>query len=70
MKSRPCIWMSVAYLAAALATTTQLAAQNNPNNNNHQPSYRLIDLGTFGGPGSFIPSGPPLLRVLKIKVRS
>src|SRR5580698_6781611 len=64
MTSRPCIWMSVAYLAAALATTTQLAAQNNPNNNNHQPSYRLIDLGTFGGPGSFIPSGPPLLRVL------
>ena len=64
MKSRPCIWMSVACLAAALTMTTQLSAQNNAPNNNQQPRYRVVDLGTFGGPNSIVPTGPPLFKVL------
>jgi probable HAF family extracellular repeat protein len=64
MRSRPCIWMSVACLIAAVAMTIQLPAQDSASNNNRQPRYRLIDLGTFGGGNSFIPSGPPLLKVL------
>jgi probable HAF family extracellular repeat protein len=64
MKSHLCMWMSMASIAAALTMTIQLPAQDSASNNNRQPRYRLIDLGTFGGGGSFIPSGPPLLRVL------
>jgi hypothetical protein len=39
MKSRPCIWMSVAYLAAALTMTIQLLAQDNAPNT-HQRLFR------------------------------
>ena len=64
MKSRPCIWMSAACLVAALATTIQLIAQDNAPNNNHQPRYRLIEIGTFGGPNSLPSGGPPSLHLL------
>ena len=42
MKSRPCIWMSIACLTAALTMTIQLSAQDKAPNNNHQPRYRLV----------------------------
>jgi probable HAF family extracellular repeat protein len=64
MKSRSSIYMVAACLLAAMTITIQMSAQNNAPNNNHQPSYKLIDLGTFGGGWSFVPSGPPLLRIL------
>jgi probable HAF family extracellular repeat protein len=64
MKSRPGLWMNVACLTVALTMTVQLPAQDSASDNNRQPRYRLIDLGTLGGGWSFVPSGPPLLKVL------
>lgn len=52
MKSRLCIWMRLAGLAAALGMTTQLSAQNNTPSNNNRPRYRVVDVGTLGGPDS------------------
>lgn len=45
----------------ALAIPVSLAAQDNPSRD-HKPmhrKYRLIDLGTFGGPNSQVNGGPP-----------
>ena len=58
MKPRTWIWMTVVYLFAALATPVWTAAQDNPSQDHkskhHQ--YKLIDLGTFGGPNSLVPA--------------
>ena len=54
MKPRTWIWMTVVYLFAALATPVWMAAQDNPSQD-HKPKhhqYKLIDLGTLGGPQS------------------
>ena len=64
MKFRPCTWTRAACLTAALTMTIQLIAQDDASNKGHQPRYSLVDLGTFGGGWSFIPSGPPLLKIL------
>jgi probable HAF family extracellular repeat protein len=64
MKSRPCIWMSFACLAAALTITIQVMAQDNAPNDNQQPRYRLIEVGTFGGPDGSPVTGPPSLHLL------
>jgi probable HAF family extracellular repeat protein len=57
MKSRTWMWMTAVSLFAALAIPVGMAAQDSasPDNNRHQHHrYRLIDLGTFGGPASYI----------------
>lgn len=58
MKSRTWMWMTVVYLFAVLAMPVWTAAQDNPSQNpkpkHHQ--YKLIDLGTFGGPNSVVPT--------------
>ena len=57
MKSRTWMWTTVVYLFAALAMPVGMAAQDNPSQD-HKPKhhqYKLIDLGTFGGPTSFVP---------------
>ena len=58
MKSRTWTWMTAVYLFAALAMPVGTAAQDNPSQDykhkHHQ--YKLIDLGTFGGPNSFVPN--------------
>lgn len=58
MKSRTRIWTTVVYLFAALAIPVGVAAQDNPSQKpkpkHHQ--YKLIDLGTFGGPNSLVPA--------------
>jgi probable HAF family extracellular repeat protein len=58
MKSRTWIWTTVVYLFAALAMPVGTAAQGNPSQDHksthHQ--YKLIDLGTFGGPNSYVPN--------------
>jgi probable HAF family extracellular repeat protein len=64
MKSRPCNWLSVACIAAALTMTIQLPAQDNADHNNNQPRYRLVEIATFGGPDNGPTEGPPLLRIL------
>ena len=64
MKPRTLIYMTGVCLLAAIAMTVQLSAQDKADNKTNQPSYRLIDLGTLGGAWSFVPSGPPLLKVL------
>ena len=50
------MWTIVVYLFAALAMPVGMAAQDNPSQHHkakhHQ--YKLIDLGTFGGPTSYI----------------
>jgi hypothetical protein len=52
MKSSTWMWTTVVYLFAALAMPAGMAAQDSPSQNNkpkhHQ--YKLIDIGTFGGP--------------------
>ena len=57
MKSK---WTSVVVLSlfAALAMPVGIAAQDNPSQD-HKPKhhrYKLIDLGTLGGPNSYVPS--------------
>jgi probable HAF family extracellular repeat protein len=62
MKSRAWMWMSAAYLFAALAMPVGIPAQDNSSQNNrHQHHrYRLIDMGTFGGPQSYLPCCEPV----------
>ena len=58
MKSRIWMWMIAVYLFAALAMPVWTAAQDSPSQD-HKPKhhqYKLIDLGTFGGPNSSVPS--------------
>src|SRR5262249_3568300 len=43
-----------ALLFAALASPGRLVAQHNQGANPKHHHYRLIDMGTFGGPASFI----------------
>ena len=59
MKPRTWKWMPVAPLFAALAMPVGIAAQDNPSQDHKHKhhTYKLIDLGTFGGPSSFV-NGP------------
>lgn len=55
MKPRTWMWAAVVYLFAALAMPVWTAAQDNPSQDkpkHHQ--YKLIDVGAFGGPESYI----------------
>ena len=46
-------WTSIAISSfAILAMTIQLSAQDNPDHKRKHHQYKLIDLGTFGGPNS------------------
>jgi len=56
MKSRKLTCIAVLTLSAALVVPIQLAAQGNQNHNNNSKHhhYKLIDLGTFGGPQSYV----------------
>jgi probable HAF family extracellular repeat protein len=53
MKSRPYIRVMCICLLAALAMPVNLTAQDNPSPNHHRHhTYKLVDMGTFGGPAS------------------
>ena len=64
MKTRTWMWTAVVYLLATLALAIGLAAQDNPTQNsaaitvaqdkgrNRHAHYRVMDVGTFGGPTS------------------
>jgi len=55
MKSRTFTCITTITFFAALSATVQLAAQDKQNHNNKHYHYQLIDLGTFGGPNSYVP---------------
>ena len=55
MKSRTWMWTAVVYLFAALAIPAGMTAQDNPSQNHRHShhQYKLIDIGTLGGPASY-----------------
>jgi probable HAF family extracellular repeat protein len=58
MKSTKLMCIEAVAVLAVLAFPGALAAQDKRENNNHHQHhhYRLIDIGTFGGPESYLPS--------------
>jgi probable HAF family extracellular repeat protein len=63
MKFRTQMRMTAVCLCTALAMTVGMAAQAGPSQS-HKPKhhqYKLIDLGTLGGPNSQVNGGPPAM---------
>jgi probable HAF family extracellular repeat protein len=58
MKSRKLMFISAMTLFTLLAIPARLAAQDNQDHNHKHARYRLVDLGTFGGPNSEIVYAP------------
>jgi hypothetical protein len=54
MKSRYLMFTTALALFAALALPVRLAAQDSPDHHRPHHHYQLIDLGTLGGPASYI----------------
>jgi probable HAF family extracellular repeat protein len=54
MKKNLILYMVVLTLLAVLAIPAQLAAQDKPDHKHLHHHYKLIDMGTFGGPKSYI----------------
>ena len=54
MKSRKSTCITAMTLFAALAMAVRLAAQDNQDPKHKHHHYKLIDMGTFGGPASFV----------------
>jgi probable HAF family extracellular repeat protein len=65
MSFRSLKFISATTIFCALAISSQLAAQQNQEHNGTHHRYKLIDLGTFGGPLSFFSDGnPPLTKIV------
>ena len=57
MKSRTSTWITAIALLGSLAIPVHLAAQEQEEKKEQDAKhrhYKLIDMGTFGGPGSFV----------------
>jgi probable HAF family extracellular repeat protein len=61
MKSRCLMLLTAITLFAALAMPFRLAAQDNQGHNQKHHHYRIIDVGTFGGPNSYVFDGQRLV---------
>ena len=56
MKNRPSVCVAAAVLVCAAVSPLRIAAQVQPTNNagaRHHPRYKVVDLGTLGGPISY-----------------
>ncbi len=58
MKTCKPVLFTAMILFVALAITTQLSAQDNPRSPAHHHQYKLMQVGTFGGPNSTYTVGP------------
>jgi hypothetical protein len=54
MKSRILILFTAMTLFAALVVPVRLTAQDNRDHHHKHHRYKLIDMGTFGGPSSYL----------------
>ena len=54
MKSRALMWITPVILFAVLALPIRVTAQSDPAKIARHHHYKLIDMGTFGGPGSYL----------------
>jgi probable HAF family extracellular repeat protein len=59
IKSRALTWFLVITGVATLAISLPLAAQGSRDRNQGHHHYKLVDLGTFGGPAAYYESDPP-----------
>ena len=62
MRLRTCCFVVAVAIFSILAIAAQLSGQVTPSHKHRQ--YKLIDLGTFGGPDTYLPTGPPQFRFL------
>jgi probable HAF family extracellular repeat protein len=59
MKSRTLTWIIAMTLFATMALPLPLIAQDGQDRKHEHHRYKLIDLGTFGGPNAYYESDPP-----------
>jgi len=60
MKPTNLMCITAVSLFAALAIPAPVIAQENADANHPHPRYKVIEIGTFGGPNSFFGSGAPI----------
>jgi len=61
MKSRFLTLLTAITLFSVLAVPVDLAAQDNQDPKQKHHHYKLIDMGTFGGPASYFPETIPFI---------
>jgi probable HAF family extracellular repeat protein len=59
MRNQLCIWLTTVLLVAGISSSPELGAQQTMSDHHHarHQKYKLIDLGTLGGPASYLANG-------------